>query len=33
MIVLGIVPLSVGGFGGYLVPRQVGAPDMARRWA
>ncbi len=29
MIFLGVVPLSVGGFGNYLLPIQVGAHDMA----
>ncbi|MBI1859755.1 MAG: cbb3-type cytochrome c oxidase subunit I [Deltaproteobacteria bacterium] len=29
MVFLGVVPLSVGGFGNYLLPIQVGAQDMA----
>jgi cytochrome c oxidase subunit I len=29
MIFLGVVPLSVGGFGNYILPLQVGAPDMS----
>ena len=28
MVFLGIVPLAVGGFGNYILPLQVGAPDM-----
>ncbi|MCH7860081.1 MAG: cbb3-type cytochrome c oxidase subunit I, partial [Candidatus Marinimicrobia bacterium] len=28
MVFLGIVPLSVGAFGNYFVPLQIGAPDM-----
>ena len=29
MVVLGVVPLAVGGFGNYVLPLQIGAPDMA----
>ena len=29
MVFLGIVPLSVGGFGNFIMPLQIGAPDMA----
>src|SRR5262249_21782714 len=29
MVVLGVVPLAVGGFGNFVMPLQIGAPDMA----
>lgn len=29
MVFLGIVPLVVGGFGNYVMPLQIGAPDMS----
>ncbi len=29
MIFMGIVPLVVGGFGNYVMPLQIGAPDMS----
>src|SRR5690554_4591667 len=28
MVFMGIVPLAVGAFGNYVVPLQIGAPDM-----
>ena len=28
MVILAVVPLSVGAFGNYLIPLQIGAPDM-----
>src|SRR3989338_386321 len=28
MVFMGIVPLAVGAFGNYIVPLQIGAPDM-----
>ena len=29
MVFLGVVPLVVGGFGNYIMPLQIGAPDMS----
>ena len=29
MVFMGVVPLSVGGFGNFVLPLQLGAPDMA----
>jgi cytochrome c oxidase subunit 1 len=29
MVFLGIVPLAVGGFGNFVLPLQIGAPDMS----
>ena len=29
MVFLAIVPLAVGALGNYVVPLQIGAPDMA----
>ena len=31
MVFLGIVPLAVGAFGNYIIPLQIGAPDMVPR--
>src|SRR5262245_16013017 len=29
MVFLGVVPLAVGGFGNFVMPLQLGAPDLA----
>src|SRR3989304_1458825 len=29
MVFLGVVPLAVGGFGNFVLPLQIGAPDMS----
>src|SRR5687768_15955569 len=29
MVFLAVVPLAVGAFGNYLIPLQIGAPEMA----
>ena len=29
MVFLGVVPLAVGGFGNFVAPLQIGAPDMS----
>ena len=29
MVFLGVVPLAVGGFGNFVLPLQIGAPDCA----